>query len=361
MALVVAGRWRSATGPLRSRRTLVTKETLLSVFARHASGVGWINSEYRTNDSPRSAWVVVSRLAGDQFGVVCVRQCMALGVPRQAIARWLADGRLYRLHHGVYAVGHLALTLRSRELGAVFACGHRALRSHRSAGAAHDLLRPTPQVEVTAPRSRTGHTDVVVHRSRSLERGDRTEVHGIPTTSVARTLVDLADVLNERQLAAAVHEAEVLRVFDLTAIRDVQSRVAGRRGRHRLERVLAHYGPGPALTRSKGERRLLRVCEDHGLPAPQTSVSVGGYELDLLWPEAGLAVEFDGRAFHHTVKAYYEDRRRDRRLLVTEGIQVIRVTWPDLEPDPGALVADLRDLLTPESTAERTRRVHRWG
>lgn len=299
---------------------------------------------YREGDSPHSPWKAVSRLAGRHFGIASVAQLHALGVDRQHITRWLAEGRLYQLHRGVYAIGHLALGARSRELAAVLACGPDALQSHRSAAAAHNLIRPTARIEVTAPRSRVGHDGFILHRSRCLEPQDRTEVRGIPTTTVARTLVDLAEVVTHKQLADAVHQAEVQRLFDLNAVNEVQMRLSGRTGRHLLSRVLSRYEPSPRLTRSEGEGRLLRLCEDHGLPMPETQVALAGYEIDCLWREAGLAVEFDGGAFHHTVRAYYDDRLRDRKLRVA-GIQVIRVTWQDLEEDPADLVADLRDLL----------------
>ena len=169
-------------------------------------------------------------------------------------------------------------------------------------------------------------------------------VDGIPTTTVARTLVDLAEVLTEKQLADAVHQAEVRRKFDLTSINEVRRRLPGRTGRHGLSRVLSVYEPSPRIARSEGERLLLSLIEEHGLPMPETQVPVAGYELDFFWPDAGLAVEFDGRDFHDNTTAYYDDRVRDRRLAVAD-VQVIRVTWRDLEPDPSALIADLNRLL----------------
>lgn len=307
---------------------------------------------YREEYGPHSRWAAVALLAKDQFGVISTTQLLALGMGREAIRRWVADGRLHRLHRGVYAVGHLALTLRSRELAAVLACGPGALLSHRSAGAAHDLRRHTSPIEVTAPRSREGHSGFVLHRSRCLEPEDATDVDGIATTSVARTIVDLADVLTEKRLADAVHEAEVRRVFDLTAIQSTLDRLPGRRGRHRLRRVLAQYGGGPQRTRSEAERRFLELVVAHRLPTPLSSVQRAGYELDFLWPDAGLGVEVDGEAYHHTVRAYHSDRRRDRKLAVVD-IQVIRVTWLDLTVGQAALMADLRRLLRHDSAQPR--------
>ena len=103
----------------------------------------------------------------------------------------------------------------------------------------------------------------------------------------------------------------------------------GRRGRHRLNRVLAAYRPEPHFLRSEAERRLKRLCEEHGLPQPQFNVHVAGFEVDVYWPQARLALEFDGAETHLTRHAFHADRRRDRALAV-EGVQTLRVTWPDL-------------------------------
>ncbi len=116
-------------------------------------------------------------------------------------------------------------------------------------------------------------------------------------------------------------------MFDLRALE--RAWVPGRRGEHRLRRVLNDYQPEPHLLRSKAERRLKRLCEQHHLPQPQFNVNVAGYEVDVYWPQARLALEFDGAETHHTRYAFHEDRRRDR-ALAAEGIQVTRVTWPDL-------------------------------
>jgi very-short-patch-repair endonuclease len=76
-------------------------------------------------------------------------------------------------------------------------------------------------------------------------------------------------------------------------------------------------------------------------PAPaSTCVSLAGHEVDGYWPDARLAVEFDGEAFHRTNRAFHGDRRRDRRLAAL-GIQVIRVTWPDLQ-EAARLSAELK-------------------
>ena len=230
----------------------------------------------------------------------------------------------------MYAVGHAALTNDGRLIAAVYACGTGALLSHRSAGAKHGLLAWSPnRIDVVVCEKRAQRPGIELHRSRSLTAADRTLVAAVPVTTVARTLVDLADVLDERRLTRPIARAEELRVFDLRALEEVQARVPGRRGRHRLNRVLAGYRAEPHFLRSEAEHRLKRLCEDHGLPQPQFNASVAGFEVDAYWPAAKLALEFDGAETHLTRHAFHADRRRDRALAV-EGIQTLRVTWPDL-------------------------------
>ena len=288
----------------------------------------------------------VSALAGRQHGVIAIAQLLRLGLTKDGIRRRIESGFLHRLWRGVYAVGHLALTPRSRELAAVFACGPSALLSHRSAGRLWGVLKSSsPRIEVTAPRGIKSKAGITVRASRVLDRdADRAVIDAIPVTSLARTLVDLAEVLDDARLSDAINEAEILQLFDLTALEAAIARVPGRRGRHGLRRVLAAYRPEPRLLRNDHERRLLSICRRHGLPEPDTNVVVLGREVDLLWPRAGLVVEYDGVATHSTHRAFHADRRRDRALAAA-GFHVVRVTWPDISGDGSALAAELRAIL----------------
>jgi very-short-patch-repair endonuclease len=285
----------------------------------------------------------LAALASRQHGVVSRPQLIELGFGRQAILRRLQSRRLVRLHPGVYAVGHWALTPASHDLAAVFACGPQALLSHRAAGARLGLLRRGGgPIDVTAPRGCKPKPGISVHNTRLIHPDDRREVDGIPITSVARTIVDLADVLTDRPLTAVVNEAEVLRLFDLKAIEQTMERLPGRRGARRLRRVLASYTEPPGYSISEAERLLLSLCEQYALPRP-SRVALHGFELDFYWADARLAVEVDGRAFHGTNRAFHEDRRRDRRLAA-HGIQVARITWADLTDAPARLARELHAI-----------------
>jgi hypothetical protein len=283
----------------------------------------------------------IAALASQQYGVLSLDQLRRLGLGKRGVHGRVAAGRLHRIHIGVYAVGHRSLTQRSFELAAVLACGEGATLSHRSAGRHWQLMKRAPRIEVTCRRSRSPAEGIVAHRS-PLPDEDRVIHEALPVTSVARTIVDLADTLTQRSLEHAVNEAEVQRLFDLTQVERVLERLPGRRGRAKLERVLASWMPRP-FTRSEAERRFLDLCHRHGLPPPSVNTNVAGHEVDFLWPTAAVAVEVDGAKAHLTQQAFQRDRQRDRDLA-TRGIHVVRVTWRDLD-DEAQLAGQLRTIL----------------
>jgi very-short-patch-repair endonuclease len=293
------------------------------------------------NASPRTDQRL-SALAGRQHGVVTRAQLRALGVGDHGVYARVRTGRLHRAYRGVYAVGHRRLTREGRLIAAVLACGHGAVLSHASAAALWEIRASAATViDVTVP-SQNGRTRVPgirIHRSRRLGPGDVTRKDGIAITTVARTLLDLADVLSRRALKRAIDETEYLRLFDLTAIVAVVRSNPGRRGK----RLLELCGAPPQLTRSELEQRFLALVERAGLPQPRVAARVLGYEVDFFWPEAELVVETDGWAAHGTRAAFERDRARDRRLL-RSGICSIRVTASDVARGD-ALVAELRDLV----------------
>jgi very-short-patch-repair endonuclease len=296
---------------------------------------------YGAEDGPHSADRVIQALAGRQHGVVTRMQLKAVGLSDRAIERRIQAGWLVRLYRGVYAVGHTALTTHSHLIAAVYACGPEALASHRAAGWLWGILRGSQPIEVTAPRSRESRKEFVVHRSRGIAEEDRAVIDGIPVTSLARTIVDLADDLPEKRLDDAVNEAEIQRRFDLKAVNRVLERLPGRKGRHKLNRVLTAYRDVQPFTRSRAERLVFAMCRQHGLPTPQVNTWLGSEEVDFYWPKQGLVLEFDGGA-HRTTRAFYTDRERDRSLAA-RGIHVVRATDRD---DPEKLAGQLRSILS---------------
>jgi very-short-patch-repair endonuclease len=169
------------------------------------------------------------------------------------------------------------------------------------------------------------------YRSVRLDADEVASVDGIPVTAPGRTLTDLAGVLAPRELERAVARAQRLQLITDDALLATLARHRGVPGIATLAAVLGQEG-GAAFTRSELEDLFAEEGRRFGLSAPRRNVRVAGYELDCYWPEARLAVELDGAAWHGSWQSQVNDRRRDRELSAA-GIQVIRVTWSELVHD----------------------------
>jgi very-short-patch-repair endonuclease len=293
----------------------------------------------------------VADLARRQHGVVSRAQLSALGLSRTEIGGRVKRGALHRVHRGVYAVGHLALTRHGRFMAAVLACGDGAALSHFSAAVLWAILDDRGQrIHVTAEKQRRCRGIVVHHAPLSGERVTR---QGIVVTTPARTIVDLADVVtNPRTLERAIDEADYLRL-DWT---DAAPRT-GRRGSGLLSSVLAVHEPGSTRTLSELEERFIEFCDNHGFRRPQVNCSIEGYLCDFAWLEERVVVETDGGQAHDTRRAKERDPVRDVDLQIA-GWRVMRVTWMRLLREPEAVAEQLRRLLTPapaEHVAPRPR------
>jgi very-short-patch-repair endonuclease len=283
----------------------------------------------------------VLALAGRQHGIVTRAQLTAFGLDDRAIGRRVRAGRLHRVYRGVYAVGHERLTTHGRFLAAVFACGEHAALSHYSAAVLW-ALRPErgPRIDVTVPttggRKRRGA--LIVHRA-PLPADEVTVRQGVPVTTPARTIVDLADGLSRRLIERVLDEAAYLRL-DL----DGRAPRPGRRGAGLLARVLADHEAGSTRTRSDLEELMLSLCRRAGLPQPEVNQVIEGHEVDFVWRETRLIVETDGWGAHRTRAAFETDRLRDAELTAA-GWRVVRITKRRLEREPDAVARQIARLL----------------
>lgn len=284
----------------------------------------------------------LATLANRQHGVLSRGQLLAVGLSVRTIERRVAAGRLYLLHRGVYAFGRERVSRRGRWMAAVFACGEGALLSHRSAAVLRGLMRPhRGPAEVTSAAGR-GRPGIAVHEA-GIFREDRSVVAGIPATSVARTLFDLAEVVDERQLERAFEEADRQRLLEMRAVEDVCARGHGRRALRPVRRLIEEARE-PTWTQSDLEDRFQALCRDYGLPSAHTNVTVLEHEADAFWPGEKLVVEVDSWSFHRHRAAFERDRARDAAMQAA-GYRVIRVTHRRLEKEPATVAAEIRCLL----------------
>ncbi len=292
----------------------------------------------------------LAALAHRQRGVVARDQLQGLGFTRNAIRHRLDTGRLRLIHPSVYAVGSQPLTSRGHWFAALLATRPGPALSHLSSAQAQDLARERGAVHVSVPGRPSARrlNGVVVHRPRRLDAADLTRVDGIPVTTVARTLLDLAETETADRLRAIAEEAERLGRLDPAAIRACMDHNPGRRGIAPLSALLADHLPvGNAL---KGlEREFQLFLEEFGLPTPQCNVLVCGFIVDFWWPQARLVAELDSRSFHAHWSQAERDRERDARLL-REGIFTLRVTARRLRQDREGLAADIRSRFVSASS-----------
>jgi hypothetical protein len=287
---------------------------------------------------------MIAALAGAQGGAVSRDQLIALGLGGAAIDHRVRSGKLHLVFRGVYAVGHRMLRREGAWWAAVLAGGEGTLLSHANGAAAWDL-RPDPagRIHITVPdRRRVRHPGLIAHRPRTLTPDERRTCGGIPITSPARTLLDIAGTrIGTHALAAALDRADFLRLLDFAELRGLIERHPTRRGSPALASLLSGYTAGAMVTRSELEERFLALCRRFGLPRPEVNALVEGREVDFVWPRARLIVEVDGYAFHRSPTAFATDRERDVALVLA-GYRVLRFTWEQVTQRPSYVARSVR-------------------
>ena len=281
---------------------------------------------------------VCARIARHNHGIVTRTELLAAGVSSREIERRQERGSLIVEFCGVYRVGHRAPSLEASYLAAVKACGDEAALSDLAAGHLYELIKgPPPVPHVTAPRKRRV-TGVVSKGSREIER---TAFRGIPITTVARTLVDLAAPLSLTDLARACHEAGVKYGATPAQVEEILARHPNAKGARKLRKVM--HGAAP-VTQSALERRFLQLLTADGLPLPVTNRPAGSFRVDCRWPELRLTVELDSYRFHNSRHAWERDRRREREARA-RGDDFRRYTYGDVYENRRSLLRELRPLL----------------
>lgn len=297
----------------------------------------------RTHDA------VISALAAAQHGVVTRAQLLAHDVPATLVDDRVRTRQLVLLHRGVYALGHAQLTAEGWWMAAVGSYRPPAALSHGSAaalwGLSDDGLRRPIHVTVggRAARRRRG---VQPHRRAVLVEDEVTVVRGIPVTTVARTILDVAATVRGRALEQVVRRAARRRLFDRRDQVQVLARHPRARGAAELGRLLvALEGRGTADVRSGLEVAFAQLCDDHGLPRPQINAIILGERVDFSWPGTTLVVETDGFEFHAMPTTFAADRRRDQKLTLA-GYTVVRLTYDQVVGDPAGAAATVSALLS---------------
>ncbi len=301
---------------------------------------------------------MVALRAAEQWSVMSLDELRECGLSGKAVWGRARKGWLHRLHEGVYAVGHPNPPFEGHMLAAVKACQPDAFLSHFAGSALWEFVRwDGRELEVTVRSAGTRiRPGIRVHRTSMLIPADVRRFRGIPVTSPARTLVDLASVVDYGTLRRAVRQAQSRKRVTFRELSEALARLRPRRGARNLARILAS---GPAPTRSELEDVVLDLMLRGGLARPDVNVPLllDGRRVipDFRWPAARLVVEADGAAWHGHRIAREDDAER-QALLEAHGERVVRVTWDQAVSRPGETLARLRSAGAPSRHRASTQR-----
>jgi very-short-patch-repair endonuclease len=275
--------------------------------------------------------------ASKQWGNVTVEQLAACGFSRAAVSRWVDDGRLHPVVRGVYAVGHRSPAPEAFWGAVLLGYGKGSVLTRHTSLALHGLGRPPKTVTVAVPKQARKQQGVEPHSSMPFERDEVVIRKGLRTTSIERTLLDLAAI--GEPIERLVAEATAKRLTSIAKLRAYVERRSGARGAARLRRCIEGR-----QTRSKAEEEFARWLEDRRIAVPPMNVEYGPFTLDGFWEAAGLVLEIDTFETHGTEYSFEDDRRRDA-YTASRGLRTIRVTPARWRHDADVLERDIRRAL----------------
>jgi len=235
-------------------------------------------------------------------------------------------------------------------MAAVLASGPDALLSHNTAAALWGIRGYSGgAIHVTAPHKSTSTNRIRRHFS-IVPEDERAVWEEVPTTSVHRTIFDLAAAVSVDDVVAMIKEAEYLNRWDRLSLPDLLERYPGKRGARKIQFALQRITEEPpGRKRSRLETRFAPFLRQHHLPLPRFNdwIFLGSkrYRADCHWPHVHLIVELDGWQGHSTRSAFQDDRARDRALHAN-GFSVVHLTWNQLDVEAEAVACDLRRMLS---------------
>ncbi len=295
----------------------------------------------------------VDDLIAAQYGVISRRQLIDAGISYGVIDHRLRSGALVHVDRGVYRARVAPPSGEQSLMAAVLGIGGAAVVSHQSAAHLWGLLGRRPeQPHVTTSTGRWRPKPFHVHRSMDLAVEHITSVRGIPTTTPARTVVDLG-ASAPRLAVSAFNQVLRDRLVTLSEFEILIGDIGrqGRAGVGVIRKLVEERAKWVGTNESALEDEFRRIIDRSLLPIP-----VAQYEIrddrgmfigraDFAYPERRLVIELDGYRFHSDPEAFARDRNRQNRLLLA-GYRILRYTAKDLRQNPDRVVADLVRSLT---------------
>ena len=283
---------------------------------------------------------ILARTARQQHGIISREQALNARITRYELEQRIESGLLVPVHRGVYRLGHQAPSDHADYFAAVKACGDWSGLSGFAGAHLLDIVRNRPtRVEVTSARDRSVR-GLIVHRARRTDL-QLTNKHGIPVTTPAWTLLDIASRLDDEHLGRACHDAWVHHRCGLPAVVRALALRGKVPGSRRLLRILG--GDDPTFL-SRLEKAFYDLLREEKRELPVTNVRVGSHRVDCHWPHLKLIVELDSYRFHGSRRAWEKDRERDREAR-RRGEELIRYTWGDVYGTPDDVRAEMRARL----------------
>ena len=277
------------------------------------------------------------KLASRQADIVAPWQLRAAGWSEEKVRHHGNRRGWTRVHAGVYVLTTAPLSRRQLWIAAVLSAPGSVL-SHGSAGACYGFHRFERPYEVITRPGRGGRRRqgaLLVFRSRTLQ-DDLNRHMGIPVTTAARALLDLAPGLDEQRLGRAFREAIRLKTTSAARVLECAQRQRGRPGSPQLVALAARYAALPyQRTRSNPEARALEVLHDAGAAPPLVNSRIAGEEADLAWPDRRVIIEIDGPQYHR----FRDEDARKAEVWRAAGYIVRRLSSDAVYDSPDELLA----------------------
>jgi len=293
--------------------------------------------------------------AGRQAWTIARHQALAIGLTDRMISGRLQSGRWRRVHDGVYTIEGPERPSAQRVWAAVLGAGKGVHVSHETAAS----LLGAPGFPIGRPVLTDVHGQhhrldgVVVHQLSDVRPEHRTvdDSTGLPITTIARTIVDLAAVVHPSRLRFAIDELVASRAVDVHQIASCLADVArrGKPGVRVLARTLDARGPRQRRPpRSWLEREVERLIGAAGLPSPARQLRFPGRMdidgcVDFAWTECRLILEADGRRWHSRIADLARDRERDNQAA-RAGWQTLRLLHESIAGDPDDCIRTLAEV-----------------
>jgi hypothetical protein len=295
------------------------------------------------NSTPDAA---AMRLMRKQHAFARVEQLYEIGLTKYQIANRVRKGIYVRVAYGVVGLAGVDPAIAARAMRGVLIAGKGAVAARWTAAELHELQTPRDErmhVLISGCRQRSSVPDLCLHRTRHLPARHITEVDAVPTTSLARTIVDCAASLDRwsalHMLDSCSASPTVWRTIHLTA----EELSNGRAGVRAIADATAPDGAD--RMRSMLERITRETLRARGVPDGEWNVTIFDArgpirEVDLCYRVARVIVELDGLRFHRGPSALQRDRATDRRLQI-ERWRILRFTWNDVVHRPTPMVDEI--------------------